>query len=75
MPSSTSSHPPYPHPLPPLAQAERAKAAAQPYVEGAQEVASDTAAAAKGTGEVSMGLLVWPVREGAPTGHAHCFWC
>ena len=38
---------------PPLAQAERAKAAAQPYVEGAQEVASDTAAAAKGTGEVS----------------------
>ena len=35
-----------------MLQAERAKAAAQPYVEGAQEVAADTAAAAKGTGVV-----------------------
>ena len=42
--------------------AERAKQAAAPYVEGAKEVAGDTAAAAKGSAEVSgvAGGRVWP---------------
>lgn len=56
----------------PGVQAERAKAAAQPYVDGAQEVAADTAAAAKGTGEVRGFLLIWLVAPGelvlAPNG-------
>lgn len=48
-----------------MLQAERAKAAAQPYVEGAQEVAADTAAAAKGTGEVRCCKLMvrWYVEQ------------
>lgn len=42
-------------------QAERARQAARPYVEGAQEVAADTAGAAKGTAEVGGGLGGWVV--------------
>lgn len=65
-------------PAPPnCVQADRAKQAARPYVEGAQEVAGDTAAAAKGTGQVGaegcrLGMHEGTFSEGAESGACAC---